>query len=374
MNPLAESEKPTVLLVDDTPQNLSVLSGLFMDFYRVKVATGGARALRIARSDPIPDLILLDVMMPDMDGYEVCRHLKSDPITREIPVIFLTATSDVDSEQRGFELGAEDFIRKPISPPIVLARIKTHLALKASQDFLRDKNVILEAEVLRRTEDLLAAQDVTVLMLASLVETRDNETGAHIQRTQHYVRALAERLKDRPKFSSYLTATRIQLLFQSAALHDIGKVGIPDRILQKPGRLDSEEYEIMKTHTLLGRESIEHAEARFGKSVPFLDMAKSIVYSHHEKWDGSGYPDGIAGEAIPISARLMAVADVYDAITSKRVYKGAMPHDRAVAIIEGESGKHFDPAIVEAFIDLQSEFRAIAARFADPEDEMLANS
>ena len=331
---------------------------------------GGERALKLAAMQPQPDLILLDIMMPVMDGYEVCRRLKADAATRDIPVVFLTAKADVEDEKRGLELGAVDYITKPISPPVVLARVKIHLALKAHADFLRDKSDFLEAEVSKRTREVLAIQDVTILAMATLAETRDLDTGNHIRRTQHYVKALAEKLRTHPRFASVLTDNYIQMLFKSAPLHDIGKVGIPDRILLKPGRLTPEEFEIMKTHTTLGRDAIEHAEIQLGMPVEFLSTAKEIALSHQEKWDGSGYPQGLAGEAIPLSARLMAVADVYDALISRRVYKNSVPHEQAVAIIQEGRGVHFDPDITDAFVELQESFRAIAARFADSDDEM----
>jgi len=356
----------TVLVVDDTPQNLALMRDLLEADYTVKLANSGARALRIAEATP-PDLILLDVMMPELDGYEVCRRLKADPATQAIPVIFLTARAETEDEQAGFDLGAVDYITKPISAPIVQARVRSQLMLKAAADVLRNQNVLLELEVLRRTTELVELQDVTILTMASLAETRDNETGNHILRTQYYVKALAQHLSGHPRFARVLTATAIDLLFKSAPLHDIGKVGIPDRILLKPGRFEPHEMEIMKTHTTLGKEAIESAERRLGRRVPFLEYAKQIAYSHQEKWDGSGYPEGLKGEAIPVSARLMAVADVYDALISKRVYKHGWPHEEAVALIVEGKGKHFDPDMVDAFVTIQDEFRAIAARYADPE-------
>jgi putative two-component system response regulator len=300
-------EKPTVLVVDDTPDNLSLMSGLLKDDYKVKVANNGEKALKIAASDAPPDLILLDIMMPGMDGYEVCRSLKRNPVTVNIPVIFLTAKTEVEDEKMGLELGAVDYLTKPVSPPIVMARVKNHLALKASADFLRDKNDFLENEVSKRTREVMAIQDVTILAMASLAETRDSDTGNHIRRTQFYVKVLAEKLSTHPRFERTLTDHYITMLFKSAPLHDIGKVGIPDRILLKPGRFEPHEFEIMKTHTTLGRDAIEHAEQQLGMNVEFLSMAKEIALSHQEKWDGSGYPQGLEGDAIPLSARLMAM-------------------------------------------------------------------
>ena len=357
--------RATILVIDDSPDSLALMSGLLKPTYRVKVATHGDMGLQVALSAQPPDLILLDIMMPEVDGYEDCRQLKANPASCTIPVIFITATSDAADEQKGFALGAVDYITKPVSPPILLARVATHLALKASADFLRDKNDFLEQEVARRTQELSNAQDVTILAMTSLAETRDSDTGNHIRRTQHYVKALAQALVDHPRFKGQLSQLVINALFKSAPLHDIGKVGIPDRILLKPSSLSLEEFEIMKTHTTLGFEAIEQAEKTLGTPVPFLQMAKEIALSHQEKWDGSGYPQGLKGDAIPMSARLMAVADVYDALISQRVYKAALPHDRAVQIVFQGRGSHFDPDMVDAFIGIQDEFNAIAQRYKD---------
>ena len=364
------ADKATILVVDDTPDNLTLMSGLLRDAYKVKVANSGEKALKVVQSGSPPDLVLLDIMMPGMDGYEVGQQLKADPATRHIPVIFLTAKSEVEDEKMGLELGAVDYITKPISPPIVLARVASQLALKASADFLRDKADYLEAEVTSRTREVMAIQDVTILAMASLAETRDSDTGNHIRRTQYYVKALAEKLKTHPRFASFLTDQNIAMLFKSAPLHDIGKVGIPDRILLKPGKFEPDEFEIMKTHCALGRDAIQAAEDQLGMKVDFLTMAKEIAYGHQEKWDGGGYPQGLAGNEIPIPARLMAVADVYDALISRRVYKEGMPHDKAVQIIAASKGSHFDPDIADAFLDLQDEFQAIAGRFADSDQDM----
>ena len=372
MSTLDTGEKPTILVVDDTPDNLTLVSNLLKKDYRVRVAISGEKALKIALSETPPDLILLDVMMPVMDGYEVCQQLRSHPLTAHIPVIFLTAKSEVEDERKGLSLGASDYITKPISPPILEARVKTHLVAKAHADFLTDKTAYLEDEVARRTRELSAIQDVTIQAMASLAETRDSDTGNHIRRTQFYVRALTSKLKSHPRFSATLTDSMIEMIFKSAPLHDIGKVGIPDRILLKPGRFDAAEFEIMKTHTTLGRDAIQAAENSLGLKVDFLSLAKEIAYSHQEKWDGSGYPLGLKAEAIPVSARVMAVADVYDALISRRVYKDSMSHEKAVAILEEGRGTHFDPDIVEAFLSIQDEIRAIAARYADSDADMDA--
>ena len=322
----AAAEKPTVLVVDDTPENLSLMSRLLRTDYVVKVAPSGERALRIVSESP-PDLVLLDIMMPEMDGYEVCRRLKTDARTRDVPVIFLTAKVQEEDEQQGFDVGAVDYITKPISPPIVMARVRTHLALKAAADFLKDKNAYLEGEVRKRTREVQIVQDVTIMAMASLAEMRDNETGNHIRRTQNYVRALARRLQANPKFAAMLDDATIEMLYKSAPLHDIGKVGIPDAILLKPAKFTPEEFEVMKTHTTLGRDTILAAEKLIDAPSTFLQLAREIAYGHQEKWDGSGYPRGLAGDAIPFSARLMAVADVYDALIARRVYKPPFSHE-----------------------------------------------
>lgn len=363
-----------ILVVDDSADNLALMAGLLKDRYRVSVATHGGKVLSLARGEEPPDLILLDVMMPGLSGLEVCKALKADPITRDIPIIFLTALSATEDEQRGLELGAVDFITKPVNPPIVLARVETQLTLKRAADFLRDQNSFLEAEVARRTAELAAIQDVTILAMASMAETRDNETGNHIRRTQYYVRVLAEQLKAHPRFSAVLTEAFIETLFKSAPLHDIGKVGIPDRILLKQGRFEPEELEIMKTHCRLGRDAIQQAEDRLGLKVEFLTVAKEIAYGHQEKWDGTGYPEGLSGDDIPVSARLMAVPDVYDALVSRRVYKEGMSHEQAEQIMRDGRGTHFDPDILDAFIAVAPQFREIASRFADRDADVRGAS
>ena len=363
-------DKPTILVVDDTPDNLTLVSNLLKKDYRVRVAINGEKALKIAYSDAPPDLILLDVMMPGMDGYEVCRQLRNSESTAHIPIIFLTAKSEVEDERKGLSLGASDYITKPISPPILEARVKTHLAAKAYSDFLTDKTSYLEKEVTRRTREISAIQDVTIQAMASLAETRDSDTGNHIRRTQFYVKALAIKLKNHPRFSAFLTDSMIEMIYKSAPLHDIGKVGIPDRILLKPGRFEPAEFEIMKTHTTLGRDAIQAAEDVLGLKVEFLSIAKEIAYAHQEKWDGSGYPEGLKGDAIPVSARIMALADVYDALICRRVYKEGMPHEKAIDILIEGKGSHFDPDMVDAFLELQEEIQAIAARYADSDSDL----
>lgn len=371
----------TILLVDDTPQNLAILGELLQPLYRVRAANSGERALRAAGLQPRPDLILLDVMMPGMDGYEVMQRLAADPDTRNIPVIFVTAMTATENEEHGLALGAVDYISKPINPAIVLARVHTHLELKRARDQLADKNDWLELEVSRRMSENLLIQDLSVRALACLSEARDNETGLHIVRTQAYVELLARHLARHERFCHALSGTRLGMVVKAAPLHDIGKVGIPDAILLKPGRLTVEEFEIMKSHPTIGAEAINKAMAQAlagtdgetaelaSGAFAFLHIAREISLGHHEKWDGCGYPAGLAGDAIPVSARLMALADVFDALMSHRVYKAAMSLEETTRIICEGRASHFDPDVVDAFLACHARFAEIAARFADPAPE-----
>lgn len=358
-------EKPTILIVDDTPDNITLLCSLLSDKYRNKVATNGPKALKIAATQPDLALILLDIMMPDMDGYEVCKTLKANPQTKDIPVIFLTAKTQEADEAKGFELGAVDYITKPISPSILLARVQTHLALQKARSYLSRQNEILEEQVMERTHRLDNLQNAILVALASLGETRDDDTGQHVKRTQRYVQELSRTVASHPRFSDCLTPTYIDMIYKTSSLHDIGKVGVPDRILLKPGPLNKEEFEEMKKHTILGRNAIMAAERSIDTPEVFLTVAREIATSHHERWDGSGYPEGLKGEGIPLPARIMAIADVYDAVTSKRVYKEATPHKEAVDIIYSEKGTHFDPDLVEAFAQNHELFDQIAKELRD---------
>lgn len=373
MQPLLDTDSPlvpTVLVVDDTPDNLALISSLLKEHCKVKVANSGEKALKYLESSTPPDLILLDIMMPGLSGYDVIKQLKSNPEVSHVPVIFLTAMASVDDEEKGFSLGAADYITKPISPSILKARVTTQLENKNAADILKHQNVYLESEVQKRTQEISAIQDVTIFVLASLAETRDSDTGNHLRRTQFYIKALALKLQHHPRFFEFLKDEMIETLYKSAPLHDIGKVGIPDHILLKPGKYELNEFEIMKRHTTLGKEAIEQAEKQLGMEVDFLKTAKEIAYSHHEKYDGSGYPMGLEGDAIPISARLMALADVYDALISRRIYKEGMNHKDALNIIIKGKGTHFDPDIVDAFLELQEEFQEIAHRFCDSDEDM----
>lgn len=359
-----DENKAKILLVDDETIYIDILVDLLQEDYKTVVAKSGEQALRLAFTLQPPDLILLDVLMPEMDGYEVCRQLKENPDTRHIPVIFLTVKSEVSDEIKGFQLGAVDYIAKPMSPPIVRARVNSHLALHRAKRQLADQNELLEVRIRERTEELNRTKDVAIYCMASLAETRDAETGKHILRTQNYIRRLAMQLQTHPKFCDYLNDDIIDMLYKTSPLHDIGKVGVPDRILMKPGKLDPDEWALMKMHAQYGHDALLRAERELG-STDFLQMAREIALTHHEHWDGTGYPQGLMGDEIPISGRLMAIADVYDALISKRVYKEPYSHDKAVEIVRESSGSHLDPDIVTAFLDLTGEFRKIATDYRD---------
>lgn len=364
------TENATILIVDDTPQNIDILVESLSSSYSLQVAINGLEALD-AVEESIPDLILLDIMMPEMNGFEVCRILKEKSDTRGIPIIFLTSATEIDQKTRGFELGAVDYVTKPFDIREVKARVENHLTNKFASDFLKDQNRTLESLVKKRTEQIENTQDVTIRMAASLAETRDNETGAHILRTQHYVGALAGELSKLSQFSEELTERNIDLIVKSAPLHDVGKVGVPDSILLKPGKLTGEEFDEMKNHTVYGKESLIRAEEEI-QGESFLRYAREIAYSHHEKWDGSGYPEKLTGESIPLSGRIMAVADVYDALISRRVYKSPFSHSKAVSIIEEGRGTHFDPVITDSFLKIHESFRHIALKYVEHEDEREA--
>ena len=361
-----------VLIVDDEPPNQLILEDLLAPHFAVQIAGNGRQALALLKATAQIDLILLDILMPEMDGFEACQQIKADPRLQDIPVLFLSSLTSASDEEHGLSLGAEDFIHKPFSPAVVLARVRCHIELAHSRKLLRQRNADLEQQVQERTRALvhetqlvMRAQESTIKSLCALAELRDNETGNHIRRTQNYVRALATRLRESPRFAAALSEETIALLFMSAPLHDIGKVAIPDAILLKPGKLTAEEWVVMKKHALYGRDALIQAEQEVGDPVSFLRCAREIAYGHHEKWDGSGYPQGLSGEAIPLSARIMAVADVYDALISKRVYKPKMPHERAVEIIQQGRGKHFDPDIIDALMDVVDEFHVIAIGLSD---------
>ncbi len=336
--------KPTVLVVDDTPDNIAVLMSVLKEEYRVKAALDGVTALNIATSSEQPDIILLDIMMPNMDGYEVCKRLKSDPATTKIPVIFVTSKSEVEDEKQGFDLGAVDYITKPISPPLVKARVKTHLSLHNQAQHLEDL-------VQERTDELNDTRIEIIRRLGRAAEFKDNETGTHVIRMSWFARFLAQEIGQPEPWC--------ELLYNAAPMHDIGKIGIPDRVLLKPGKLDAEEWEIMKKHAQYGADIIgEHPS-------PILQMAKEVAITHHEKWNGSGYPNGLKGDQIPLSGRIVAVADVFDALTSERPYKAAWPEEKAIALLREEAGQHFDPSLIEPFINILPKIREVQDKYRD---------
>lgn len=333
-----QEAKQVVLVVDDVPANIDVLSEILRPTYQVKVVTNGVMALKIAMSPHPPDLILLDIMMPDMDGYEVCRQLKNNSQTRHIPVIFVSAMDEVNDETKGFELGAVDYITKPVSAPIVKARVKTHLALF-------DQNRVLEKKVKERTSEIHDTRLQIIHCLGAASEYRDEETGTHISRMSQYSRIIA--------LAAGVAMEDAELLLQAAPMHDVGKIGIPDRILLKPGKLDADEWEIMKTHTTIGAKIIGN------HSSELLTLARQVALTHHEKWDGTGYPHGLAGDEIPLYGRITMLADVFDALTSDRPYKKAWPEAMAIKEINDMSGKHFDPKLVVAFMKALPDILAV---------------
>jgi putative two-component system response regulator len=356
----------SILIVDDSPENLIVLGNLLSPYYRVHVANSGLHAFELLKKlDTLPDLILLDIMMPEVDGFSVLTELQSNEATSDIPVIFLTALDSIADEQKGLRLGAIDYITKPIRPEIVLARIRNHLELKHARDRLSHQRDGLEQAVADRMQENEVLQNVVIRALARLAEVRDNATGHHILRTQLYVDALARQLAKNPLYESVLDEKTIRLLMKSAPLHDIGKVGIPDNILLKPGSLTEEEWKIMRTHARLGAEALEQAITDVEQPVPFLDFAREIAHYHHERWDGGGYPEGLKGTEIPLSARLMSVADTFDALVNPREYRAASSLDKARDVILAESGKQFDPDVVEAFDSCFDEFMNIAFRYRE---------
>jgi len=349
--------KPKILIVDDERFYINVLVELLKDQYQLYIAKSGEQALKRLSDNP-PDLILLDIMMPEMDGYQTCVEIKKNPLWTEIPIIFLTGKTDQESEAKAFDYGAVDFINKPIAATTVLARIKTHLSLLHSHQVLEQQNKILEQKVRERTHEIELTQDAAIYSLSMLAEARDQETGEHIQRTQQFIKILAKQLQFHPKFSDYLDDKTIEALYKSAPLHDIGKIAVADSILKKPGPLTAEEMIEMHKHTTYGGDAIRNAEKLSGSSS-FLKYAREIAYSHQEKWDGSGYPESLKTDQIPISARLMAIADVYDALVNKRVYKSALTHQQAVTYISQQRGKHFDPDMVDAFMQIEAEFEHV---------------
>lgn len=343
-------EKPVVLVVDDTETNIDILLEILSDDYEVSVALDGESALEIAFEDQ-PDIILLDIMMPGLDGYEVCRRLKQREETRAIPVIFVTAKSEVADEAKGFDLGGVDYIAKPISPPIVKARVKTHIQLKLAQDALANQNQILEDKVSQRTCELRETQLDIIRKLCRAAEFRDNETGLHVIRMSQYARIIG--------LTYGMNEYDATLLLNASPMHDVGKIGIPDSVLLKPGKLTVEEFKIIQSHPKIGAEIIGINDS------PLLQMARDIAYTHHEKWNGTGYPQGLRGEDIPLVGRITAVADVFDALTMIRPYKKEWPVEKAVELIQQERGLHFDPDLVTAFLQSMTDILVVKEKFGE---------
>ncbi len=334
-----------ILVVDDMPDNIEVLRGVLHKEYLLLAAINGPKALQIAQSVEKPDIILLDVMMPDMDGYEVCRRLKSDSRTAHIPVIFVTGMGEVESETLALELGAVDYITKPIIPALVKARIKTHLALY-------DQSRELERLVQERTEELKGSRLQIIQDLGRAAEYKDNETGMHVLRMSNYARLIAE--------AAGMGTHAVDLVFNAAPMHDVGKIGIPDSVMLKPGPLNDEEWAIMKTHPVIGAEIIGDPQGS-----ELLEVAVSVAKTHHEKWNGQGYPNGLSGEDIPIEGRVVAIADVFDALTSERPYKKAWSVEESIELMKREAGMHFDPQLIPLFVDILPEILKVKAAYAD---------
>ena len=338
------NEKFNILVVDDTPENIDLLLEILKDDYKVRAAINGEQALKIARLRVAPDLILLDVMMPGIDGFEVCRQLKSDPTTSHIPIIFVTAKITTSDEIEGFSLGAVDYITKPISPPVVLARVKTQLALY-------DQNRELDRKVREQTKDINETRLKIIQRLGRAAEYKDDNTGLHVIRMSHYARVLG--------IAAGMSETMADMMLDAAPMHDIGKIGIPDSILQKAGPLTDSEWTVMQSHTLMGEDIIGEDDSEL------LRMAKTVAISHHEHWDGSGYPKGLAGEDIPMAGRIVAIADVFDALTSVRPYKESWTVEDAVTYLQEKSGTQFDPKLVPLFVESIDKVLAIKEQYFD---------
>jgi putative two-component system response regulator len=360
----------TVMAVDDTPANLGVLEAILSaQGYRIVSFPKGELALKAA-AKVRPDVILLDIMMPEMDGFEVCRRLKADQQLSHIPVIFLSALNDTKDVLQAFSAGGVDYIVKPFQAEEVLARVRTHVTLHQMQHQLKLQNQHLEQLVQEKVKEITDSQFATLFAITNLSEFRDNITGRHIDRTRTFCRELAEELRRDSPYRDEIDEDYIRNLYQAAPLHDIGKIGIPDRILLKPGRLSAEEFAIMKTHAEIGARTLEMVLERYPRHS-FIKMGVEVARSHHEKWDGTGYPQGLKGLAIPLSGRIMALADVYDALRSKRPYKDIYSQDEAVSVITTDSGFHFDPEIVRAFRKLSDRFHEISIELQDSDEGLL---
>lgn len=352
-----------ILAVDDTELNIDIIVNALQDLYDLRVAMKGSEALSLIHQE-LPDLILLDINMPEMDGFELCQRIKEIPGAEVIPVIFVSANSHLESKIKAFELGGVDYIVKPYNVVEIKSRINTQLEIKFSRELLSNENTNLNKMVTIKTQEVIQMRSAIIQTLASLAETRDDDTGHHIIRTQFYVKAMLNYMRHLPHYRDELGEEFVENIILATPLHDIGKIGIPDAILLKPGKLTPQEFEIMKQHTTMGMKAMQVAQEATDNNL-FFNVAKDITACHHEKWDGSGYPDGLKRTEIPLAARLVAIADVYDALISKRVYKDPMPHSEAVRIIIKGEGAHFDPGLIEVFLQTMDEFNNIALRYKD---------
>ncbi len=366
MDTILKEKTHTIMAVDDTPNNLKILHILLEGAgYQVQSFTRPKEAAEAAISQP-PDLFLLDISMPEMDGFELGELLRSKKSLEHIPILYLSALSGEEDKLRAFAAGGADYITKPFHVDEVLARVRTHLKLSIARKILAEHNISLEATIAEKNKEIYESQIATIFALAKLAEYRDNDTGKHVERVQAYTLLLANELAKEAQYAKKMTPEFIDNLFYASPLHDIGKVAIPDNILLKPGRLDKKEFEIIKTHTNIGAETLQRVHDRY-QNNDFLCMGVAITRSHHERWDGTGYPDGLAGEDIPLGSRIMAIADVYDALRTKRVYKPPFPHKKTYDIIIEESGTHFEPGIVEVFKRIHPEFLRISKELEDKE-------
>lgn len=369
--------KKVILIVDDETLNLSILMNLLKTTYSVRACKSGEEAMNSISDGLRPDLILLDIIMPGIDGFQVLKQLQANIETRTIPVMFISSLDSFVNEEKGFELGAVDYIIKPFRAAIVLARVKAQLELKETRDILKNQNQWLEQEVKRRVKESQLIQDASLIALTQLLETRDQNTGNHIVRTHKYVEALGRALGKKEKYSEVLDDKNLKRIVKASPLHDIGKIGIPDHILGKKGKLTPEEFEIIKTHSEIGGNAfkrvieeslrIESGQTFYekGASLMYLEEAEKIARYHHEKWDGTGYPYGLSREDIPLSARLMMFADVFDALTTERPYKVAWSFEETEAYMLEEKGKFFDPDIVEVYLEERNRFYNILQEYSD---------
>lgn len=355
--------RTSILIVDDSPMIIHLVSSILED-YHLLFALNGEEAIDTLHKNPNIDLVLLDIEMPLMNGYEVLKEMKKDKNFADVPVIFLTVKDEIEEETKGLELGAVDYIKKPINTGILKARVEAHVNLRLAKVFIERQNEILENKVKQRTREILITRDITIQSMMSLLEVRDIESGQHIRRTQLYIQKVCQFLAERGPYQLLMTKEKVINIYRTAPLHDIGKVGVPDKILLKPGKLTTDEFTIMKKHTNYAIEAFSNVDERLG-DTNFLNIAKEIAGSHHEKWDGSGYPFGVEGDEIPLAGRIMALADVYDALVSKRVYKEAYTHEVAKEIILETKGTHFDPIIAEAFEALETDFHDIHERYSN---------